>query len=247
MELLISSLLLLRCSSLPASSYKVLALFILTGAVTVAEASDLVHVEPQAVKLELLIKVTEARLPNCSRVLVEPVKENSRFGPDLLLDRAKVVDLLEQCELVISHGNILAVLGVGKSCIDNRNKFLISRVPGGDLLGESLEGATCSIVNREVSIVLHVRDVKPDAVQWNVVLFILVNILRHSVDRVISVGGSMPAESPEWRETGLASDSDVSLDYLLSRALHEEVSMDNAASRDVAEYGLAFLAVLNDG
>lgn len=115
------------------------------------------------------------------------------------------------------------------------------------LVGETLEGATCFIVNREVSVVLHVRDVEPDAVKGDVVVLIVVDVLRYSVERVISIGGCVPAEGPERRERGLASNSDVSLDDLLGRTLHEEVGMDHAASCDVAENGLALFTVLDNG
>lgn len=144
--------------------------------VSVAETSDLVHIEPNSIEVHLLVQVAEASSPELLRVLVEPVEEYIAFSPDSHLKSILIVLVHEQSIVGVGISEVRRLLCVVKAWLNNRDDFLTGLMPLVDFGGKSFKGTAYSIVYSELAIVLHVRDVKPDAIKWDAVALVGLNI-----------------------------------------------------------------------
>mmetsp|Transcript_38888 Transcript_38888/g.59091 ORF Transcript_38888/g.59091 Transcript_38888/m.59091 type:complete len:943 (+) Transcript_38888:2673-5501(+) len=225
------------------------------GALSIAESSDLVHVEPESIEGNLIEEVNKSSLPDFNGLVVQEIKENSVLGPHNGTEGISEVGrgigdgrlnqglgLASVVEVLVSLG---ALVGIGRNTgVDDDDHLLAI---GLDAFSVGLEVLPISVVNGEVGVSIHVGDIEPDALERDASIGVALLVGLHIGESLVAIGGGVPSEGPKRREARKSNKGLVLLDDINGGTLEEEVDLDLATSGDVAEGGGAIVVVLDHG
>jgi hypothetical protein len=169
---------------------------------------------------KLLIKITETFGPDILRLGVKQIKEDTRLRIDELLNRIIGTVLSDKRLSLESLGHVLALAVVLKTSINDGDETLVALLPA--LSGSQVELERFRSIDTEVLMVFHIGGVEPDTVERDLLPLITSHVDADVIERLVAKRGSVPAESPEGRQTRLASNVLVARDDLFGSSLHED-------------------------
>ena len=209
----------------------------------VVEVGGLVHVDPQRINVravDAVEEVEELLRPVFLSVRVEPVREVTGTGPNDTLVMSAVQFLHER--IVLQTGVERRVwLAVVDSRINHDNVMLISRVKSVHKVFDQLWWEPFGI-KREDAPTVHVVDIRPDSLQWDIVDGVVGGDSGHLVDILVAVPALVETESPVRNHQRRLDNFSILPGHILRGRSGDEVEVKNAAD-DVVLEELAALVV----
>lgn len=144
---------------------------LLTVARPIAEVGRLVHVLPQAIEWHLLMEGIELIVPPLDGRGGEEIRVHGVSWPDLTGEVGAIREGLDEDVLLLARvvSGVVTAFSLGDSGIEDGNVVKALVV---ELVDEVSEVCVVQWVDGEVPVVVHVVNVTPSGVEWQILLFI---------------------------------------------------------------------------
>ena len=165
------------------------------------ETGWLIHVDPKTIDINAIFGVEEELklvIPVVADILGEPVGKHGNTGPDDAEPRRAVSAEKQDVFLNGSvHGRIILVT----SCRVNHDNIVLVVVVEVGHKGAELLTRVALRVGGEDEATVHVIDISPHRLKWNVGLAVVIHYLSHSEGVRIAVTALVEAKTPIWLES----------------------------------------------
>lgn len=217
-------------------------------AVAIAEVGSFVHVLPETVEWKLFVEVAQHFTPPLLGSIPEEIWENGVVWPYLTGEQCigTLVGIDKHTPIFSGVVNaIISAISLSDASIDDWDELDVVGVDRRvDKIGESLP--LISWGNGEILIVIHVVDVGPLNVKWQVVLLVLIDIFLNFLGAGVSPLALLPSKGPHRGKHWLSDKVMVSLGNVVWVRAEDQGDIGNTTGSDGRDVDLSVDVIIVD-